>query len=169
MDLFVLRHGEADKSSNSGDFGRLLTVEGAADVTHLAEWLKDLDVNFDVIITSPLKRAHQTASIVAKIFNIENKLMDWDELQPESNRIELYRKLSSKQFKEESTVLIVGHEPYLSTLISEVTSVTDDGSSRIVLKKAGLAKMRITSHSAQIIHGEIEWLLTPKLMKNISK
>ena len=170
MDLFILRHGEADKTSdNEDDFARSLTADGTTEVTHVAEWLKNLDVRFDVIITSPLKRAYQTASIVAKVFNIENKLTEWDELRPETNRIELYRKLSSKQFKEESTVLIVGHEHYLSTLISEVTSVTDDASSRIVLKKAGLAKMRITSHSAQIIHGELEWLLTPKLMKNISK
>jgi phosphohistidine phosphatase len=165
MDLFILRHGEADKSSNSGDFGRLLTVEGTADVTHLAEWLKELDVNFDVIITSPLKRAHQTASIVAKILNIENKLADWDELRPESERKAVYNKLSSGQFQKESTVLIVGHEPYLSTLISEIISLTDETSSRIVLKKAGLARMKITSYSSQIIHGELEWLLNPQLMK----
>jgi len=165
MDLFALRHGEADKSSDSGDFGRLLTVDGTADVRHLAEWLKDFGVNFDVIITSPLKRARQTASIVAKTLNVENKLLEWDELRPESEGKVLYNKLSSGQFQKESTVLIVGHEPYLSTLISEVISLTDETSSRIVLKKAGLAKMKITSYSSQIIHGELEWLLTPQLMK----
>src|SRR3989442_1558781 len=169
MDLFILRHGEADKSSDGGDFARQLTAAGTTDVTHVAEWLKDLDMKFDVIITSPLKRAHQTASIVAKIFNIENKLMNWDELQPESNRIELYRKLSSEQFKQKSAILIVGHEPYLSSLISEIISEADDSSSHVVLKKAGLAKIRITSQYAQIMHGELEWLLSPKLMKNISK
>ena len=165
MDLFVLRHGEADKSSDGGDFGRLLTAEGTADVIHIAEWLKDLDVNFDVIITSPLKRAYQTASIVAKILSIENKLVDWDELRPESERKALYNKLSSGQFQKESTMLIVGHEPYLSTLISEIISLTDETSSRIDLKKSGLARMKITSYSSQIMHGELEWLLTPQLMK----
>jgi phosphohistidine phosphatase len=158
MELFILCHGEADKSS----------VVGTRDITQVAEWLKDLDVKLDVIITSPLKRAHQTGSIVAKIFNIENKLMDWHELHPESNIIELYRKLSFQQFRQESTVLIVGHEPYLSSLISETISEAES-SSRIILKKAGLAKISITSHSAQNMHGELEWLLTPKLMKNISK
>jgi phosphohistidine phosphatase len=72
MELFILRYGEADKSYGNGDFARLLTVVGTRDIMQGAEWLKDLDVKFDVIITSPLKRAHQTASIVAKIFNIEN-------------------------------------------------------------------------------------------------
>ncbi|MFZ0515349.1 MAG: phosphohistidine phosphatase SixA [Candidatus Nitrosopolaris sp.] len=167
MDLFILRHGEAEKSSNGGDFARPLTVEGKNDTTRVAEWLMNLGVKFDVIMTSPLKRAHQTASIVGKIFNIENKLMNSDELQPEGNRTELYHKLSSKQFKE-FTLLLVGHEPSLSTLISEIISGSD-ASSRIVLKKAGFAKIRITSHYAQTVHGELEWLLTPKLVKNIAK
>ena len=168
MDLFILRHGEAEKSTNGGDFARSLTVVGTRDILQVAELLKALDMKPDAIITSPLKRAHQTASIVAKIFNIENKLMDWVELQPQSNRIELYRKLSCQQITQESTVLIVGHEPYLGSLIGEIISEAD-ASSRIVLKKAGLAKISITSHSAQNMHGELEWLLTPKLMKNILK
>ena len=63
--------------------------------------------------------------------------------------------------------LIVGYEPYLSSLISEIISDANT-SSHLVLKKAGLAKIRITSQYAQNIHGELKWLLTPKLMKTIS-
>jgi phosphohistidine phosphatase len=124
-------------------------------------------VRFDAIITSPLKRAHQTASIVSKIFNIENNLINWDELRPEGSRIELYRKLS-QLFEQESDALVVGHEPYLSSLISEIIS-DGSASSHVVLKKAGLAKVRITSQSAQAMRGELEWLLTPNLVKSSSK
>jgi hypothetical protein len=54
-------------------------------------------------------------------------------------------------------------------LLIEITWSTSTGlRSRIVLRKAGLAMMKITFYSVQIIHGEIEWLLTPKLMKSIS-
>ena len=135
----------------------------------MAEWLKDLGVKFDAIITSPLKRAHQTASIVSKIFIIENNLIKWEELRPGCNRIEFYQKLSSEQlFKQESNVLVVEHESYLSSLIGEILSEANT-SSHIVLKKAGLAKIRITSQSAQTIHGELEWLLTPDIIKNIPK
>ena len=169
MNLFILRHGEAGKFSDGNDFVRPLTDAGATDVTHMAEWLEDLGVKFDAIITSPLKRAHQTASIVSKIFNIENNLIKWEELRPGRNRIEFYQKLSSEQlFKQESDVLVVGHEPYLSSLIGEIISEANT-SSHIVLKKAGLAKIRLTSQSAQTIHGELEWLLTPDIMKNIPK
>jgi phosphohistidine phosphatase len=49
---------------------------------------------------------------------------NWDELKPERNRKELYRKLSQK-FKQYSSILIVGHEPYLSSLIGKVMSEED--------------------------------------------
>jgi len=96
---------------------------------------------------------------------------NWDELKPKGNRKERYRKLSQK-FKQDSSILIVGHEPYLSTLISEVISVGNRvgiAGGRVVLKKAGLVKVRITSSSHQMIHGEHIWLLTPKHLKKISK
>jgi len=172
MDLFILRHGEAGKrlSSDTKDFSRPLTLEGKREVTDVAKSLKYLGIKFNFIITSPLKRAYQTASLVAMVFNSENKIEQWDELKPEGNRTNLYRKLSEK-FKQDSSILIVGHEPYLSSLISEIISkrdLVDASGDHIVLRKAGLAKVRITS-SHQKIQGELKWLLTPKHMKRISK
>ena len=173
MDLFILRHGEAGKrlSSGTSDSARPLTVTGKRDVTVIAKSLKGIGVKFNLIITSPLKRAHQTASLVAITFNTKNKIEDWAELKPEGNRRELYHKLS-QQFKQDLSILIVGHEPYLSTLISEVISEGNrEGTvgGRVILKKAGLAKVRITSSSHEMIHGELRWLLTPKHMKKLSK
>jgi hypothetical protein len=40
MELFILRHGEADKSSGNGDFARALSVVGTRDITQVAEWLR---------------------------------------------------------------------------------------------------------------------------------
>jgi phosphohistidine phosphatase len=104
-------------------------------------------------------------------FKSENNMESWEELKPEGNRKELYRKLTQK-FKQDSSVLIVGHEPYLSSLISEAIfegNPVGTAGGRIVLKKAGLAKVRITSFSNQVIQGELRWLLTPKHMKMISE
>ncbi len=98
MGLFILGHGEAGKrlSSASSDFDRPLTIIGKREVTDLAKSLKDFGVKFDLIITSPLKRAYQTASIVAMIFKRENRMENWDELKPEGNSIDLCRKLHPK-------------------------------------------------------------------------
>ena len=88
MDLFILRHGEAGKrlSPGTSDSARPLTVIGKRDVTDIAKSLKDFGVKFDFIITNPLKRAHQTASLVALTFNTKNIIEDWAELKPEGNR-----------------------------------------------------------------------------------
>jgi len=164
MDLFILRHGEAAKRLPVGskDAERPLTVEGQKEVLEIAKSVKDLGIELDFIVTSPLKRAHQTAAIVAKALKIEKKMEDWNELRPEGNRLELYRRLS--QFKPESSVLIVGHEPYLSGMIGEI--ISNGQNVRIDLKKAGLARIRVIS-SRPKLRGELRWLLTPKHMKKI--
>jgi phosphohistidine phosphatase len=63
-------------------------------------------------------------------------------------------------------VLVVGHEPYLSTMVSEI--VFDSGNGRIVMKKAGLAKITVASFQPKI-KGELRWLLTPKHLKKVAK
>ena len=173
MDIFILRHGEAGKkitAGNNNDLGRPLTDAGKDEVTDIANSLKYLGIKFDLIVSSPLKRANQTAAIVAKKFKKEKKMENWDELKPEGNRQELYRKLSSPtQFNQSSSVLIVGHEPYLSDMISDIISDGKGGDGHIVLKKAGLARLIVTSFTPPNLHGELKWLLTPKHMKSMGK
>jgi phosphohistidine phosphatase len=167
MELYILRHGEAGKRIPSGgrDSERALTVSGQEEVEEVARALVKLDIKFDFIATSPLKRSSQTAEIVSKELKVKKgSLEEWDELKPEGKRAELYHKLS--QFKPESSVLLVGHEPYLSTMISEVAFGNGDGG--IVLKKAGFAKLGITSFHPKV-KGELRWLLTPKHLKKVAK
>jgi phosphohistidine phosphatase len=165
MELFLFRHGEARKRLQSGskDFDRPLTSTGQKEVENISISLKKLNINIDRIITSPLKRAHQTAVIVSKVFAMEERVEDWNELKPEGNRSELYKKLS--QLKLDSSLLIVGHQPYLTEMIGNLTFDSDsDDNARIILKKSGLAKLVITS-LMPIMKGELRWLLSPKLLK----
>lgn len=167
MELYILRHGEAGKRIPSGsrDFERPLTVAGMEEVEQVARALARLRVGFDFVATSPLRRARQTADAVAKILRVKKgSVEEWDELKPEGKKADLYRKLS--QFKPESSVLVVGHEPYLSTMISEI--VFGNGAGSIVLKKAGLAKITVASFQPKI-RGELRWLLTPKHLKKVAK
>jgi phosphohistidine phosphatase len=165
LDLFILRHGEAGQrvSAGRGDFQRSLTTAGQNEVSDIAKSLKELGTKFDVVITSPLKRAHQTAAIVAKTLKMEKKMQDWAELSPEGNRLDLYNKLS--QLKQQSSVLVVGHEPYLSKMVSEIIFDGNNGG-RIDLKKTGLARIRIISSTPKF-QGELRWLLTPRLLRNM--
>lgn len=168
MELFLFRHGEAGKRLQSGskDFDRPLTSTGQKEVESISILLKKLKINFDRIITSPLKRAHQTAVIVSNVFVMEdNRVEDWGELKPEGNRLELYKKLS--QLKSDSSLLIIGHQPYLSEMIGNLIFDYDsDNDPRIILKKSGLAKIVITS-LMPTMKGELRWLLSPKLLRKI--
>lgn len=125
--------------------------------------MSKLKLTIDHIATSPLARSLETAQIVAKELQKSRLLEVWDELKPEADRADLYRKL--RELKEEASVLVVGHEPYLSMLISDLIS----GSSRcrLTLKKAGMAKVEITSLSNRP-SGELRWLLTPRQIKKLS-
>lgn len=167
MDLYVLRHGEAGQSLPAGgrDSQRPLTVTGLEEVEQVAEGVSALGVKIDLVATSPLKRSIQTAQVVAKTLRIKKATIEeWDELKPEGKRAELYRKIG--QFKEGSSVMLVGHEPYLSTMISEI--IFGNATGEILLKKAGLAKIALNSLQPRV-KGELRWLLTPRQLKKLAK
>lgn len=161
LDLFIFRHGEAGKSTatSRNDSKRPLTISGKKELEEIAKALAKLGITFDYIFSSPLTRAQQTASIILKEIKCK-KNENLDELSPEGSRLELYKKLSF--LKSDSSVLLVGHEPYLSQLVSE--AISNGTNCRINLKKAGLVRIRTTSLTPKI-SGELRWLLTPKHMK----
>ena len=166
MDLFILRHGEAGKRIAPGhnDARRPLTVAGEEEITEISEALERIGIRFDIILTSPLKRAYQTADIVAKEFKAQKKMQKLQELSPEGNRSALYQKLSS--FKEGTSILVVGHNPYLSEMVSEM--ITDEKYGRIDIKKGGIVRIRVTSATPKL-KGELRWLITPRLLRLMSK
>jgi len=166
MDVFFLRHGEAGKRlpSSSKDYQRTLTAAGRNEVEQIANAFLEMRIKFDLIATSPLKRAFETAEIVAKVMKSrDGELETWDELKPEGQRSQFYRKLS-KIGDGSSSILIVGHEPYLSSTIGEMISGSNCS---IVLKKAGIAKVRLIEYSGTEPRGELRWLLTPRQLKAI--
>jgi phosphohistidine phosphatase len=163
IDLFVLRHGEAGNRMSvlAEDSERPLTREGRIEMQKIAKSLKAVGLRTNQIYTSPLKRARETAEITARILK-DPKLEEWDELKPDGSKAALYRKLA--RFEQNSRLILVGHEPYLSSMIGEIIGTTG---ARLVLKKGGLGKVRITSFTPQI-SGELRWLLTPKMITKMS-
>jgi phosphohistidine phosphatase len=168
LQLYLLRHGDAGKSSiGPQGVDPPLTLRGRQDIEITARSLKVLKLKFTAIMTSPLKRALQTAKIIAKIMGAEKELSICNELAPEGDRLKLYHRLRSSS--RESSVLIIGHEPYLSNLVYDMvlqkTKIRPAGC--INLKKAGLAKIRVISLSPNA-RGELRWLLTPKILRSLS-
>ena len=163
MDIIILRHGEAGKRLEAGskDMERSLTVAGAKEVEQVAEAMSRMKLGIDHISASPLKRAHETAAIAGRV--LKKEIESWDELRPEGKTSELFSRLS--RMKDGSTILLVGHEPYLSGMISEL--IHGDVHTRIVLKKSGLAKVSLSSLVPRPA-GELRWLLTPRQARKMA-
>lgn len=165
MDLYLFRHAEAGKRlpARARDIERSLTAEGKEELEDVARSLARLKIKPDNIVSSPLKRSRETAEIVAKALKERGKVEIWDELKPEGSKLELFKRLS--KLKPESTVLCVGHEPYLSQAINEVMG--HQGPPRILLRKCGLARLSVKAFNPKV-EGELRWLLTPRLLKRMS-
>jgi phosphohistidine phosphatase len=162
VELYLFRHGEAGKSSpGPRDRQRGLTVEGKRDVAASAEGLRALGVRPDWIVSSPLRRCAETADLVAKKLKAKEPVEHWDELAPEGSRTAFFRRLAG--LGPESSVVVVGHEPYLSSMAGDLAG---GQAVRILLKKSGVVRVRILTLGAAP-RGELRWLLSPKVLRRI--
>ncbi len=169
MEIYLLRHGEAGQRVPvaSRDLERALTAAGKEEIEEIGEAMAEMEYEFDVIATSPVKRAKDTASIVNKALKRKSGIEEWAELSPEGDREALYRRLA--KLRPGSIVMCVGHEPYLTAAISEIAGKGNGESSgfRIALKKGGMARLSVAGFSPRI-SGELRWLLTPKQIRKMA-
>jgi len=166
MELFILRHGEAGQRTLSSDRIRPLTSAGKSELFEIAKALKTIGLKFDLVVASPLKRAYDTAMIISDVFNIDSKVHVWNELAPEGKKTDVYHKIS--QLREEYSVLIVGHQPLLGEIVNEIIHKSKSSPCNFVLKKGGIVRIRLLRKS-NIPKGELKWLLTPRILRNIYK
>ena len=164
MNLFILRHGIAvdrDPVSFPDDSRRPLTLKGEDRIRGICEAMKALELSFEHLLSSPYRRASQTAEIVATELGLKKALEFRDDLTPEGDSKALVRYLSKLEPTPEN-VLLVGHEPYLTGLISQL--ISGEIAAAIDLKKGGLAKLEIETQLRLGPCAKLAWLLTPKQM-----
>jgi phosphohistidine phosphatase len=114
MHMYFLRHGDAPSDSRYNDSERPLSDVGVRQATLVGTLLRRMNIVIDVALSSPLKRAHDTASIV--LSNIKKRQIVLSELLLNgSDPQQLFEQLNKRNV---SSVLLVGHEPYLSEIIS---------------------------------------------------
>ena len=163
MDLYVLRHGIAadrDHRTYPTDGERPLTPKGIRRMGRQVKGLRAMGLSVDAIVTSPLVRAIETAEIAHKGLKASGKLVVSEELAPNGDPFALMDELGG-EYGEDSDVMIVGHEPYLSDLVSVLAGGVP--SEVVRLRKGALCKLRLLSPRYGRC-GWIEWSLTPKQM-----
>ena len=159
MILYFLRHASAGEHlvSPKKDEKRALDKEGIEQCGYIGRALVALDVQVDVIISSPLKRCTQTASLVGNELGYEGKLQLDAGLRPEAGLPD-FRKMLEKYARQEA-VLVVGHNPNLSQFLGSV--ISDSGcEASLELKKGAVAKVEMRRS-----FGTLQWCLTPKVLR----
>ncbi len=166
MDLYLLRHAIAVKRGTEGydtDSERPLTPKGESRMRDIARGMRALDLSCDLIFSSPYLRARQTAEIVAETFKDQEKVHISTALAPDGDAKKLIEELN-KRYRSRQSIVLVGHEPYLSALIS--TLVTGDGNVVLVMKKGGLCKLSVGSLQFGRC-AALAWLLTPRQLRSL--
>ena len=136
MDLWLLRHAAAEDVSASGrDEDRALTPQGAARAAAVSRGLALLAPTIEVVLSSPYRRARETAEAAARALGVEG-VIESSALEPGRTASEVLRQLSAAPW---SRVLLVGHEPLLGSVVGLVTF--GDESRGVPLRKAALARM----------------------------
>lgn len=139
MELYFLRHGDTEIAlfkTPRADYERKLTEYGIIQLAKSALGLKQFVDGFDIIFTSPLVRAIQTAGIFGKIFECEDKIITLDSLAPPTNLEELMESIAF-QGDDIERVLCIGHAPSLGEMATEIiTGIEEDR--MLPLKKGGL-------------------------------
>ena len=152
MQLYFLRHGEADWPHwTRPDDERPLTDFGKKEVRQVGKFLKRLDVKPNLIVTSPLPRALQTAEIAAE--QLKAKLQQDEALEPGFGITGLRTLLERHPSR---ALMLVGHEPDFSSVISALTGAS------LKLSKAGVALVDLDHETEK---GRLLWLFPPKLAR----
>jgi phosphohistidine phosphatase len=159
MIIYFIRHASAGqkKANPKKDEKRPLDADGVLQCTQMGRILASMEVTADAVISSPLKRATQTAALVANEIGYEGKLYLENALRPEA-KFEHFREMLRKYPKADA-LIVVGHNPNFSEFLGQ-TIVDRAGRAFVDMKKGAVA--RVEREQKRFV---LDWLLTPRLVK----
>jgi phosphohistidine phosphatase len=160
MILYLMRHANAGlrRENPALDAKRGLVKEGKDQCMLMARMLSALKVQVDVIVSSPLKRALQTAQFVGTELGYESKVEISKALSPGAD-FSAFQDMLAKYSNREG-VLVVGHNPNLYQFLGRL--VTGNGGAAIRLRKGSIARIRLDRHPPIL-----QWLIDPRTANSI--
>jgi phosphohistidine phosphatase len=158
MNLYVLRHASAGtrRANPVLDKKRPLDKEGKQQCLQVGRLLSAQRVQFDLVVSSPLKRALQSASLVSTETGYEGGIRLSEALSPAATVAQFRQMLLELEGLE--TVLVVGHNPNLELFLSSL--VSPDGKASLRLRKGSIARVELTRRQ-----GTLAWLLDPRTLR----
>ena len=160
MRIYILRHAIAEDSAKGGDTKRALTEEGRKKMRDAAAGFARLDPSIDLIYSSPLVRAVETAEIVARAIQYPRKVETLEELSPGYTPESVAQKL--KSIKKAEGIILSGHEPNCGQFASFLI-----GKGSFEFKKGAMCLIETESYS----HGSgiLIWHLPPQVLRLMKK
>ena len=164
MKLYLVRHAIAEPRGLLPDSERPLTNEGEAKMRRHIRALVRLGEDIDVVITSPLARARETAEILADGIDPRPEVVVEEQLAPDGDAMKLVETIVQRHMGR--AVALVGHEPDMSELASRLIS----GSNEVDLdfKKGTIARIDVDEDDHPTL-GQLRWLLSPRQLRAIAK
>ena len=171
MNLYLMRHADAGVPRENPvlDAKRSLIKEGKQQCMLMAGVLAALKAQIDVIISSPLKRARQSAQFVATEIGFESPILSSPALAPDGDFPALQQLIAEHSGRE--GVLLVGHNPNLHQYIAKLLSNGNGngnghnhlpGGGSIRLRKGAIARIDLARRPPQL-----QWLIDPRLARII--
>src|SRR5580765_7755473 len=162
--LFLIRHGVAEERGDAwpDDAKRPLSEDGIERFQRSVRGLARLDVWIDVVLTSPLVRARQTADIVASAFDPRPSIITIESLAPGGSYASLVADLEKHGRK--THIALVGHEPGIGELGARLIGSRHS----FEFKKGAVCRIDV-DEIPPVGPGDLRWFLTPKAMASIKK
>jgi len=158
MEIYILRHGNAEEGkSGMRDADRALTPEGAIKLRSVLRRARSADVEPSIVLTSPYRRARETAEIAVASLRGDATLIETPALTPESSPEAVWEEI--RTHRAEDQVMIVGHEPLFSSVYAYLLGTP---SVQIDVKKGSLGRIDVERFTGQP-RGVLRWLVHPKL------
>ncbi len=140
MIIYIARHGEAEpKSSSKPDEARSITDSGAGQVRRIFTLARQWGAIVDLILSSPILRAKQSAEIASSIFGLKG-FQVMNSLEPTMTPYEVYADLS--KLESDKRVILVSHQPLVSSLVSDLLG----SDAKIAMPTSSLARIDTDGH-----------------------
>ncbi|TSA42307.1 MAG: phosphohistidine phosphatase SixA [Methylococcaceae bacterium] len=156
-ELWLLRHGKSDRETDLADIDRPLKKRGEKNAFEMGSWMKQNQLIPELIITSPAKRAYDTACIVAEAMhgNPDHIVVD---KRVYFQGIEAIKNVLSEAGLTSHKILIVGHNPDLENLVEELVGFEHLPEAKKLMPTATLVRLLLEDDISNISAGTVKLL-----------
>ena len=156
MQVYLLRHAAAeDGPPGMKDADRALTQEGREKLKRVLKRAKIAGVEPGLILSSPYRRALETAEMAAEAFGYRRKIVPTETLVPHASPYDVWQQVRSR--REEASILLASHEPLMSATVALFLA---NPAMLIDMKKSALVRVDLERFGPEP-HGILKWMLTP--------